>query len=43
VVLEVAGDGAVLVLAGVEGERAVDDLDAERVRQRDRPVGASGG
>ena len=28
--------------AGVERERPVHDLDAERIRQRDRPVGAAG-
>src|SRR5438132_1172354 len=40
-VFEVAADTAVLVLARGERERLADDFDAERVRQRDRPVDAA--
>src|SRR2546425_5318725 len=41
-VLEVAADATVGVLERIEREGLADDLDAEDVRQRDRPVDAAG-
>jgi hypothetical protein len=40
-VLEVAADAAVNVLDGVESEGLADDLNAENVRQRNRPIDAA--